>query len=190
MVKLNLGCGDRKMHGFINVDARKEVDPDVVCDITNIHEKFKNVDLIYACHVLEHFPSKPFEYQPRTWKDVLKSWHEALLPGGMLRVSVPNIQAVCEQYLSTGDLRVLHALLYGGQKYDFDFHYHGWSFDTLREDLIEAGFTDIKLYDWRETEHFYIDDYSQSYLPHMDKTNGKLMSLNVQATKKEEKNGD
>ena len=75
MVKLNLGCGDRKMHDFINVDARKDVNPDVVCDVTKIHEKFKNVDLIYACHVLEHFPNKSFEYQQRTWREVLESWH-------------------------------------------------------------------------------------------------------------------
>ena len=30
----------------------------------------------------------------------------------------------------------------------------------------------------------YIDDYSQSYYPHMDKEDGKLMSLNVEAVKK------
>ena len=42
MVKLNLGCGNRKIHNFINVDARKEVNPDVVCDVAKIHEKFEN----------------------------------------------------------------------------------------------------------------------------------------------------
>jgi len=46
------------------------------------------------------------------------------------------------------------------------------------------GFCDVRVYDWKSTEHFYVDDYSQAYLPHMDKTNGKLMSLNVEATKK------
>jgi predicted SAM-dependent methyltransferase len=190
MIKLNLGSGDRKMHGFINIDAREDVNPDMVYDITKIHEKFKNVDLIYACHVLEHFPMKPFAFQPRTWRSVLKNWHSALAPGGVLRIAVPNIKAACEHYLANNDLEVLHALFYGGQKYDFDFHYHGWSFETLKKNLIEAGFTDIKLYDWRKTEHFYVDDYSQSYLPHMDKINGKLMSLNVEAVKKERKNGN
>jgi hypothetical protein len=28
-----------------------------------------------------------------------------------------------------------------------------------------------------------MDDYSQSYLPHMDKENGTLMSLNLEAVK-------
>jgi hypothetical protein len=49
--------------------------------------------------------------------------------------------------------------------------------------MEEAGFKNVKRYDWKKTEHFYVDDYSQAYLPHMDKLNGKLMSLNVEATK-------
>ena len=41
----------------------------------------------------------------------------------------------------------------------------------------------MKRYDLRDTEHADIDDCSQAYLPHMDKENGVLMSLNVEATK-------
>jgi len=48
---------------------------------------------------------------------------------------------------------------------------------------LSIGFKDIKRYDWRKTEHFYVDDYSQTYYPHMDKEDGKLMSLNVEAIK-------
>jgi predicted SAM-dependent methyltransferase len=183
MLKLNLGCGDRKLASFINVDAREEVDPDVVADVTSIHESFKDADLIYACHVLEHFPLKPSSFQPVTWKGVLRSWHTTLKEGGVLRLAVPDIEAVLEYYSETRDISSLYALLYGGQKYDFDFHYHCWSFETLKKDLLEAGFKEVKRYDWRKTEHFFADDYSQAYLPHMDKVNGKLMSLNVEAIK-------
>tara|TARA_Y100000310_G_scaffold130885_2_gene130023 strand:+ start:11090 stop:11644 length:555 start_codon:yes stop_codon:yes gene_type:complete len=183
MVKLNLGCGDRKLHGFTNIDARADVNPDVVCDVTKIHTTFKNVDLIYACHVLEHFPTKPFLFQPLTWKEVLINWHTTLRSGGILRLSVPDIRAACEYFLMTNDFEIVRAFFYGGQKYDFDFHYHGWTFDTLSEELETIGFRNIRQYDWRDTEHFYADDYSQAYLPHMDKKNGKLMSLNVEATK-------
>ena len=183
MKKLNLGCGDRKLHGFINVDARADVAPDAVCDVRHIHEQFTDVDLIYACHVLEHFPSKPFPFQPVTWKEVIQSWHQALKPGGVLRISVPDLRAACEYYLATNDFESVKAFFYGGQKYDFDFHYHGWTLDTLSIDLKEVGFKEVRKYDWRKTEHFYVDDYSQAYLPHMDKINGRLMSLNVEAVK-------
>jgi len=183
MTKLNLGCGDRKLHGFINIDARNDMDPDVVYNIAKIHEKFQDVDLIYSCHVLEHFPTQAFLFQPITWREVLTNWHKTLKPGGILRLSVPDIKAACEYYLETNDFDSVKTLFYGGQKYDFDFHYHGWSFNTLKEALEEVGFGEVKQYDWRKTEHFYVDDYSQAYLPHMDKINGKLMSLNLQAIK-------
>jgi predicted SAM-dependent methyltransferase len=183
VVKLNLGCGDRKIHGFVNIDAREDVNPDVVCDVTNIHKKFSDVDMIYACHVLEHFPTKKSSFQPRTWKEVLNSWFTTLKPGGILRLSVPDFKAACEYFLLTGDFNAVCAFFYGGQKYDFDFHYHGWTFESLSETLSSLGFIDIKYYDWQDTEHFFIDDYSQAYLPHMDKINGKLMSLNIEATK-------
>ena len=183
MKKLNLGCGDRKIHGFTNVDVREDMDPDIVCDITRISEKFSDVSLIYACHVLEHFPLKPFEFQPLTYLDVLKDWYATLGDGGVLRLAVPNFDAVCKYYLLTGDFETIRAFIYGGQKYDHDFHYHAWSFDTLKSDLLKVGFKEVRLYDWSKTEHFFVDDYSQSYLPHMDKVSGYLMSLNVEAIK-------
>jgi SAM-dependent methyltransferase len=183
MKKLNLGCGDRKMHGFINVDARDDLGADVVCDVTQIHEKFEDVDLIYACHVLEHFPSKSFEYQKKTWAETLQSWYDTLKPGGVLRISVPDLEEACKYFLETGDFESVKCFFYGGQKYDFDFHYHGWCFDSLKKDLLEAGFKEAERYDWKKTEHFYVDDYSQAYLPHMDKENGRLMSLNIEAKK-------
>ena len=110
-IKLNLGCGYRKMHGFINVDARDNLSPDVVADVSKIDEKFKDVDLIYACHVLEHFPLRPFTFQPITWGDVLSSWYRTLKPGGILRLAVPDIEGVCKHYLATGNLDDLNALL-------------------------------------------------------------------------------
>ena len=181
--KLNLGCGHRKMHGFINVDYYEDLNPDVVADVTKIHEKFEDVDLIYACHVLEHFPTKPSTFQPVTWQETLESWYKTLKPGGTIRLAVPDIEAVCKQYVATGDLSKLYAFFYGGQSYDFDFHYHCWSFDTLKSDLEKIGFHNVRRYDWKTTEHHFVDDYSQAYLPHMDKVNGNLLSLNVEADK-------
>jgi len=186
-IKLNLGCGHRKIHGFINVDIREDLNPDFIANVTEIHKHFKEADLIYACHVLEHFPRNASSFQPITWRDTLKSWYKTLKPGGVLRLAIPDIEQVCKLYLSTGNLDIFDGALYasfnGGQKYDFDFHYHCWDFKTIKRDLQEIGFKEVRKYDWRQTEHFFIDDYSQAYLPHMDKINGNLMSLNVEAVK-------
>lgn len=49
--------------------------------------------------------------------------------------------------------------------------------------LEDVGFENVRRYNWRETEHALIDDYSQAYIPHMDKENGILISLNIECSK-------
>jgi hypothetical protein len=114
---------------------------------------------------------------------VLKRWFEILKEGGILRISVPNFQSVNEYYNDTKDLSKLMGFLYGGQTYKENFHYYIWDFNSLKNDLILINFKEVNHFDWRKTEHSNIDDFSQAYLPHMDKENGKLMSLNVEAIK-------
>ena len=176
-VKLNLGCYERKIPGFINVDIREDINPDLVDDVFKLNTfKENSVDLIYACHVLEHA-----DYEESFI--ALKRWNKVLKNGGVLRLAVPDMEAHFAHYFYHKDLRALHSTFWGSQKHPYDYHKNGWDFKKLKEDLLVAGFSSIKQYDWRKTEHFYIDDYSQSYFPHMDKENGKLMSLNVEAIK-------
>jgi len=184
-VKLHLGCFQKKIHGFINIDIREDVQPDVIDDVFKL-DKFKNdsVDLIYVCHVLEHATRAGS-------KQAMRRWFEVLKPGGVLRVAVPDLGAAMEYYIANKDLDILQALLYGSQRHAYDFHYMGWDEKSLSRDLKVAGFQSVKKYDWRDTEHFYIDDYSQCYLPKMAYTTrrkdsdieGKLVSLNLEATK-------
>lgn len=178
-MKLNLGCGSRKIHGFVNVDAREECSPDAVYPIENISTLYFNkATLIYACHVLEHFPKNDIS-------KVLVDWHKCLKPGGKIRLSVPSIDTVIKAYTLYNDLDMVHGFLYGGQKNPFDYHKTIFNFSKLEKLLVSAGFVDVHTYDWRNTEHAYVDDYSQAYLPHMDKIHGLQMSLNVEAVKPE-----
>ena len=176
-IKLHLGCFDRKIHGFINIDIRNDVNPDVVDDVFKLN-KFKenSVDLIYACHVLEHADYVEAD-------EALRRWYQILKPGGKLRLAVPDMEAHFAHYYYHKDLRLLHSTFWGSQKHPYDYHKNGWDFKKLNEDLSAVGFKKVVRYDWRKTEHFYVDDYSQTYYPHMDKENGKLMSLNVEAIK-------
>ena len=180
-IKLNLGCYNRKMNGFVNVDIRPDVDPDVVDNVFTL-ESFEDesVDLIYACHVLEHGDYKETDL-------ALKRWNSVLKPGGILRLAVPDMEAHFAHYYYHRDLRLLHSTFWGSQKHPYDYHKNGWDFKKLKEDLGKSGFNRVRRYDWRETEHFYVDDYSQTYFPHLDKEDGKLMSLNVEAKKRPKK---
>ena len=92
--KLHIGCGDRHIPGFIHVDVRKLPHVDYVTSADKL-DMFEDdsVDLIYSCHVLEHFP----KYQT---EDVLKEWHRVLKPGGILRLAVPDFEKIVEVYLA------------------------------------------------------------------------------------------
>lgn len=81
--KLNLGCGERKKAGFINIDWNKETKPDILHDLNILPYPFEDnhFDLIEASHILEHL-DKPFL--------VMKELHRLLKPDGILMVKVPH----------------------------------------------------------------------------------------------------
>lgn len=176
-MKLHLGCGEKILENFINIDSRPLDGVNIVSDISELKNIQNNsVELIYCSHVLEHFGR-------HTYKNTLKNWYDKLIVGGKLRIAVPDFESIVNHYNKNKDLGQLIGMLYGGQTYTENFHYYCWDFKTLSDDLFNVGFREVNRYDWRETEHSNIDDYSQSYLPHMDKENGMLMSLNVVAIK-------
>ena len=174
MIKLHLGCGTKHLEGYTNIDIRYLPGVDEVNNIRFLRNyKENSVDEIYACHVLEHFGR--WEY-----KEVLRRWFEILKPGGKLRLAVPNFSSICEYYRQTSDHKPLLGLLYGGQDYDENYHFITFDYITLKQDISDIGFGSMGLWD---TELYPEDDFSKSYLPHMDKDNGILMSLNILATK-------
>jgi predicted SAM-dependent methyltransferase len=125
---------------------------------------------------LEHF-------KRRDVVRVLSEWRRVLKPGGTLRVSVPDFAQLCEVYRRYEDLNIVIGPLFGRQDYLYNMHYNVFDFKTLSNVLSEAGFINTRKYDWRETEHAGVDDYSQAYIPHLDKEKGILISLNVECDK-------
>lgn len=182
-MKLHLGCWHRDFPGFINVD---------LCDLPHIHYKSyihelpfiedASVDYVYCSHALEY-------YDLESAKLALKEWLRVLKPGGMLRLAVPNFEALLEVYQKTRDIKRILGPMFGRMQVSgvgedkFIYHKIVYDFKLLSEVLTESGFVDIKLYDWRTTEHSNFDDHSQAYFPHMDKEHGLLISLNVECKK-------
>ncbi|WP_222117046.1 class I SAM-dependent methyltransferase [Campylobacter coli] len=185
MIQLNLGCWHRNIPGFINID---------LCDMPHIHYKtsidkldmFENesVDLIYSSHSLEYFD----RFQVI---DVLREWKRVLKQGGRVRLAVPDFDQLIKVYCQTNDINKILGPLYGRMEIDTKngkkclYHKTVYNFQSLSEILINNGFNNIRRYDWRNTIHKDYDDHSQAYYPHMDKENGILISLNVEAIKKD-----
>ena len=56
-LKLNLGSGYRKLYGYVNIDNREEVKPDILCDVTQgLPYEDNSVDVVRAVDFLEHIP--------------------------------------------------------------------------------------------------------------------------------------
>jgi predicted SAM-dependent methyltransferase len=137
------------------------------------------VDLIYASHVLEYFDRDQA-------KEILTKWYSKLKPGGIIRLAVPNFEIMAKLYIEKGySLSKFLGPLYGKMKMENQWIYHKTTYDfkELSQILSECGFIKISSYDWRNTEHSKFDDHSQAYIPHMDKENGTLISLNIKALK-------
>ena len=180
MKKLHLGCGPKHIPGFFHVDILDYPHIDkkaLVTDLSFIEDD--QVELIYAAHLLEHFGREEF-------RSVLAEWFRVLAPGCVLRLAVPDFGAVAKLYVAgeiEGGLQTVMGLVMGGQRDEYDFHKVIFDEAFLSQALRQTGFKEVRTWDWRVTEHSSLDDYSQAYLPHMDKENGTLVSLNLEAVK-------
>lgn len=182
-MKLHLGCGHRYIPGFVHVDLYDLLHVDYKSGIDDLSVLDDGAaSLIYSSH--------SFEYFDRTEAvGVLKEWYRVLAPGGVLRLAVPDFDALIRVYRESGSLDRILGPLYGRMEIESQngnemlYHKTTYNFDSLKELLEENGFKKTHRYNWRNTIHKDYDDHSQAYFPHMDKDGGLLISLNVEAVK-------
>lgn len=188
-MKLHLGCGPRYIPGWYHIDAVQFPHVDLRSAVDRIPQAADgSADVIYACHVLEHF-------SPERVPEVLREWHRILRPSGVLRVAVPDMEAVARFYVEVGDLALVRGLIWGRGNFLYNVHHTGFDFRSLAAVLELAKFMNPHRYNWWETEHADVDDFSCCYYPHMAhrgtdgsvllpaEIKGRLLSLNMEATK-------
>ena len=149
-VKLNLGCGDKILDGYINVDvapSRRGNRPNVICDLRQLTVASNTVDEILAVHVVEHF-----------WRwevvGILKEWVRTLKPGGKMILECPNLQSACEEFLKNPDVSSLPGqegqrtmwVFYGDPAWKDPLMIHRWGYTplSLARVMNEAGLKDLK----------------------------------------------
>lgn len=179
MIKINMGCGWRNFGAdWIHIDGGDY--PHVVYnDITKLSFEDSSVDLIYSSHVIEYFDRQQIN-------QVLKEWNRVLKSNAILRLAVPDFENMAKLYIQNNiKLDKFLGPLYGKMPMGESTIYHKTVYDfvSLKNVLEANGFKEIQKYDWRNTEHSNFDDHSQAYIPHMDKENGVLISLNVECRK-------
>jgi len=84
MKKVNLGCGSYPLEGYINVDIRESVKPDVVADILKgLPFETDSIDEVSCSEFLEHFT-------PKQVTEVIREIARILKTNGVFEFGLPN----------------------------------------------------------------------------------------------------
>jgi len=178
-VKLHLGCGPVDFgKGWLQID-QKEWPHACKGDVSRLPIYGGGADLIYASHVLEYFD----------WTevlDVLRSWNEALKPGGKLMVAVPDFEALSMLYREgNAALTQLLGPLYGKMGDPPIYHKMAYDYSTLHQVLRMADFhraDRVGKYSWVWHANVDSEKINDGSLAHIG---GVGVSLNVIAYKRQ-----
>ncbi len=175
-VNLHLGCGNIDHPSFINIDIIPARHVHYVRRIDDLSPFRDNtVDLVYACHCLEHFSH-------RRLVDVLKEWHRVLKKGGSLRVSVPDFDSMVDLYMASGrDIEYVVEPITGGQDTKYNFHMTIFNKRYLEKQFREAGFEKVQEWTPGSSELTSFNDWSAKSITY--KGQAYPISLNLEAIK-------
>ena len=144
-VKLNIGSGDTKIKGFLNLDKQEKY-ADVVHELSvdnPLPYKDKEVTALYSSHIIEHF----------WWYDTLKvleDWCRVLKDGGTLEIWTVDFDILVYHHLNCQDKDYLKSLqginwrLFSKDRYEGDAHHACFTYPLLQALLKKAGFKDVK----------------------------------------------
>ncbi|HBR15158.1 MAG TPA: hypothetical protein DD723_06425 [Candidatus Omnitrophica bacterium] len=144
-MKLHLGCGTKKLEGWINIDSVKACEPDLVHDIsTPLPFKDLSMDEVLAEDLLEHF-DKYARYV------VFYEWIRVMKIGGRLTLQVPNFKKILYKYFKFGYDNFVDFIfgenLWESRVYIGHFGNHKWGYSekSLREFVAVFGIKNVEI---------------------------------------------
>ena len=86
-MRLNLGCGQHKVPGYLNVDKSPECSPDKVVDLEKVPWPFEDssCEEVLFTHVLEHLGQ-----QTTTYLAIMRELYRVCRPDALVRIVVPH----------------------------------------------------------------------------------------------------
>lgn len=174
---VNVGCGATPTPGFVNLDnsltvrlAARPLVGRAVSRLLKPHQRYfvdkvigagirwadatrlpladASMDVVYTAHMLEHLG-------PARARAFLAEARRVLVPGGVVRIVLPDLEKLVQQYRETGDADLFvsrtllaterpDALLGRLRVLAVGFRDHRWMYDarSLSKLLVEAGFVE------------------------------------------------
>jgi glycogen(starch) synthase len=138
--RINVGCGEKPLPDYLNVDMRQGEGVDIVAEAANLPFEAGSLGEIASFHLIEHFREEQLR------QTVLPYWRSLLQPDGILRTVCPNWEAMIER-LQAGEMpyKVFKTLTFGLQDYDGDDHFAMYTPASLEDALRQAGFAAVEL---------------------------------------------
>jgi SAM-dependent methyltransferase len=174
-LKLHIGCGKGHLPDWINIDVHPA--PLALNVLRGLPFAAGSASHVFVSHLLEHL------YYPRDVRPFLAELHRVLVPGGVVRVVVPDIEQCIAAYASRdpqffasrretwpwwpeNPTRLEDFLAYAGAgpepAYLFESHKYGYDLETLQRVLGDAGFVDVIASSYMGSAHpaLRVDDVS------------------------------
>jgi len=147
-VKLHLGCGQKCLAGYLNIDfplenhsVQQKSVADLHADITSLNYPQGTVGEVRLHHVFEHF-RRP------TAAAFLASWNRWLIDGGRLHIEVPDLYRSCLTIVnplsSFHRKAITERHLFGSHEASWAIHYEAYTADLLSGMMRAFGFKLIK----------------------------------------------
>jgi predicted SAM-dependent methyltransferase len=140
-IKLNVGCGDNKLEGYVNIDVNPNNKPDIALDITKrLPLPDGCVDEIVMFHTIEHIEEK-------FHSGILSEFHRVLKPlTGVLYISYPEFSICANNYITnkSGMKDFWKHTIYGLQRAAGDYHVALMDTIIFVDLLQECGFQNIQ----------------------------------------------
>jgi predicted SAM-dependent methyltransferase len=147
VLKLHLGCGEKYLEGYVNVDfpasEHSVMNPrvDLTADIGKLSYAENSVDEIRSHHLFEHFS------RAEALK-LLSRWRSWLKPNGVITVETPDFATCAYFFAQTTSLKRRFELarhMIGSQEAKWALHKDYWDKQKFLFVLKKFGFKDIKI---------------------------------------------
>jgi predicted SAM-dependent methyltransferase len=139
MVKLHIGCGKKIKEGYDNIDY---YEGPIKMDAGNLEYPDNSVDEILTHHTLEHIEHFKTE-------NVVREWHRVLKPGGVLIITVPDMEKVYAKWIKDDSLQSYwYYAIWGWQRWPGYFHYTGFTKSRMKKLLKNVGFSKVTVGDF------------------------------------------